>query len=115
MCWGGGVAPPEAPPPSSGGPRDTPTLQLAPTSPGFWGHPPGVRGWSAVGVQPEALRKEGGRELGTRRGFLSIFLEPPSWGLAFGGGEADWKEPRWSGGWLCLHRGAQAFGRGLGS
>lgn len=68
-----------------------------------------------MGVQPEALRKEGGRELGTRRGFLSIFLEPPSWGLAFGGGEADWKAPRWGGGWLCLHRWAQAFGRGLGS
>lgn len=68
-----------------------------------------------MGVQPEALRKEGGRELGTRRGFLSIFLEPPSWGLAFGGGEADWKEPRWGGGWLCLHRWAQACGRGLGS
>lgn len=68
-----------------------------------------------MGVQPEDLGKEGGRELGTRRGFLSIFLEPPSWSLAFGGCEADWKELGRGGGWLSFNRGAQAFGRGLGS
>lgn len=44
MGWGGGVAPSEAPPPSSGGPRDTPTLEFSPPPPGFCGHQLGVRG-----------------------------------------------------------------------
>lgn len=36
------------------------------------------------------------------RGFLPIFLELPSLSLALGGGEANWKELGWDGGWLCF-------------